>query len=448
MSSSIYYKFRSQKDTLRVGFDGTGITVFDLKREIINDNRMGDGTDFQLKIYNPDTLEEYEDDTTVIGRSSMVIVKRSPSVKLSVNGKSVIGNATRYVAGKPRLMSKRNGGPSSIGSAAGVRNGRPNALANVEGQTEEERIANMFANQETQWEQTQQEMSQAQPIFQQRNGPGSSQHDLEPPPPGYMCYRCSGRGHWIKNCPTNNNPNFEGRRIKRTTGIPKKFLKSIEIDPSSMTPEEMAEKKIMVTDEGKFVVHMADQTSWEDYQRRQQQQNYMMSQEDKLYMKGQFPDLPDELKCPLTGGLLREAVKCSKCCGKIVSRLAMEDALLESDFVCPLCHSPDVLLDSLEPVDDVQEKVNAFIKENKKRVLEDDQNKQNSGVANDNGEATVSEALENDAKKPKLMAPPPPPVPFMPFMFPMNPFFGVPPASQQSQLSNQQPGSSDSKESG
>lgn len=165
-------------------------------------------------------------------------------------------------------------------------------------------------------------------------------------------------------------------------------------------------------------------------------------------MKGQFPDLPDELKCPLTGGLLREAVKCSKCCGKIVSRLAMEDALLESDFVCPLCNSPDVLLDSLEPVDDVQEKVNAFIKENKKRVLEDDQNKQNSGAANDNGEATVSEAVENDAKKPKLMAPPPPPVPFMPFMFPMNPFFGVPPASQQSQLSNQQPGSSDSKESG
>ena len=69
MSSTIYYKFRSQKDTFRVGFDGTGITVFDLKREIINDNKLGDGTDFQLKIYNPDTLEEYEDDTTVIGLS-------------------------------------------------------------------------------------------------------------------------------------------------------------------------------------------------------------------------------------------------------------------------------------------------------------------------------------------------------------------------------------------
>lgn len=413
MSSTIYYKFRSQKDTFRVGFDGTGITVFDLKREIINDNKLGDGTDFQLKIYNPDTLEEYEDDTTVIGRSSMVIAKRCPSVKLSVNGKSVIGNATRYVMGKPRVMSKRAMTPSVTSSGN----------AKVEGQTEEERIANMFANQETQWEQTQQEMSQAQPIFQQRNVGSAPGQDQEPPPPGYMCYRCGGRGHWIKNCPTNNNPNFEGKRIKRTTGIPKKFLKSIEIDPSSMTPEEMAEKKVMVTDEGKFVVHMADQTSWEDYQRRQQQQSYMMSQEDKLYMKGQFPDLPDELKCCLTGGLLRDPVKCTKCCGKVVSRLAMEDALLESDFVCPLCQTSDILLDSLEPVQEIQRKVQEFIKQNKKRLLEEEP------VA---GAAPVA---ETGVKKPKVM--PPPPVPFMPFMFPMAPFFGVPSSTQQVQPQNQ-----------
>lgn len=400
MSSTIFYRFRSQNDTLRVAFDGTGITVFDLKREIINDNRLGDGTDFQLKIYNPDTLEEYEDDTAVIGRSSMVIVKRSPSMKLSINGKSLIGNATRYVIGKPRILSKRTGNPGT-----GVGQGK------VEGQTEEERIANMFANQETQWEQTQQEMSQAHPVFQQRSVGAAPAQDQEPPPPGYMCYRCGGRGHWIKNCPTNNNPNFEGKRIKRTTGIPKKFLKSIEIDPSSMTPEEMAEKKIMVTDEGKFVIHMADQTSWEDYQRRQQKQD-ILSREDRLYAKGQFPDLPDELLCPLTGGLLRNPVKCEKCCGKIVSRLAMENALLESDFVCPLCGANDILLDSLVPVEDVNEKVKEFIETNGKRVLEEDS------------------STASNVKKSKLVAPPP--VPFMPFMFPMPPpFFGVPSAAQQ-----------------
>jgi protein MPE1 len=40
-----------------VTFDGTGISVFELKREIINQSRLGDGTDFELSIYNEDTGE-------------------------------------------------------------------------------------------------------------------------------------------------------------------------------------------------------------------------------------------------------------------------------------------------------------------------------------------------------------------------------------------------------
>jgi len=40
-----------------VTFDGTGISVFELKREIITINRLGDGTDFELAIYNEDTNE-------------------------------------------------------------------------------------------------------------------------------------------------------------------------------------------------------------------------------------------------------------------------------------------------------------------------------------------------------------------------------------------------------
>jgi protein MPE1 len=56
-SSSVYYKFKSQRDPSRVTFDGTSISVWDLKREIILQNKMGKGTDFDLGIYNPDTNE-------------------------------------------------------------------------------------------------------------------------------------------------------------------------------------------------------------------------------------------------------------------------------------------------------------------------------------------------------------------------------------------------------
>lgn len=52
MSSSVYFKFQSQRDPTVVSFDGTGISVFELKRQIIVQNRLGDGNDFDLKIYN------------------------------------------------------------------------------------------------------------------------------------------------------------------------------------------------------------------------------------------------------------------------------------------------------------------------------------------------------------------------------------------------------------
>ena len=52
MSSSVFYKFASQKTESRVTFDGTGISVFDLKKEIILANNLGKANDFDLFIYD------------------------------------------------------------------------------------------------------------------------------------------------------------------------------------------------------------------------------------------------------------------------------------------------------------------------------------------------------------------------------------------------------------
>lgn len=57
MSSSVFFRFKSQKEPSRVAFDGTGISVFELKREIITMNRLGDGTDFEIVINSEDTNE-------------------------------------------------------------------------------------------------------------------------------------------------------------------------------------------------------------------------------------------------------------------------------------------------------------------------------------------------------------------------------------------------------
>lgn len=57
MTSSVFFKFKSQKEPTRVEFDGTGISVFELKRDIINKSGLGDGTDFDLFIYADDGSE-------------------------------------------------------------------------------------------------------------------------------------------------------------------------------------------------------------------------------------------------------------------------------------------------------------------------------------------------------------------------------------------------------
>ena len=52
MASSVFYKFSSRKDESRVTFDGTGISVSDLKNEIILANNMGKANDFDLHIFD------------------------------------------------------------------------------------------------------------------------------------------------------------------------------------------------------------------------------------------------------------------------------------------------------------------------------------------------------------------------------------------------------------
>lgn len=44
------------------------------------------------------------------------------------------------------------------------------------------------------------------------------------PPPGYVCHRCSFPGHFIQHCPTNGLPEYDVKRLKRPTGIPRSRL--------------------------------------------------------------------------------------------------------------------------------------------------------------------------------------------------------------------------------
>lgn len=55
--SSVFYRWGARKDESRVTFDGTHISVFDLKREIVLGNKMGNGKDFDIGIFDNVTGE-------------------------------------------------------------------------------------------------------------------------------------------------------------------------------------------------------------------------------------------------------------------------------------------------------------------------------------------------------------------------------------------------------
>lgn len=126
MSSSVYYKFKSQRQESRVTFDGTGISVFDLKKEIILQNNLK-ASDIDLLLFdNADQGKhgllsilvvvtygpsiEYKDDSFIIPRSTSVMSKRMPA---SRPGK---GRAAIYVAHMGTSGNGKNdesGGPNS-----------------------------------------------------------------------------------------------------------------------------------------------------------------------------------------------------------------------------------------------------------------------------------------------------------------------------------------------
>ncbi|KAK9461115.1 DWNN domain-containing protein [Lipomyces oligophaga] len=286
MSSSIYYKFLSQRDMMRINFDGTGISVFDLKREIILANKLGDGTDFDLILLNPDTKEIYEDDSEILPRSLTVVAKRSaPS-------RSGRGTAVRYVNAKGPSLGPMPGiggrgrndfarKPLAPVSIPTITNGSNELVTE-----EDERISSMFEAQSENWLQTQESMANAAPVFSRTgNNPRQRPTPDYPPPATYVCHRCGQRGHWIQACPTNNDPQFEGRKVKPTTGIPKSFLKTVSKDElsaieasSALDPNGISDR-VRRNESGEYVLVQPNSAPWQSY--RQRQNESMLDEDDQ-----------------------------------------------------------------------------------------------------------------------------------------------------------------------
>ena len=70
--SSVFYRWGARRDESRITFDGTHISVFDLKREIILNNKMGNGKDFDIGVFDNVTGEGNLPPPTQLQRKLMI----------------------------------------------------------------------------------------------------------------------------------------------------------------------------------------------------------------------------------------------------------------------------------------------------------------------------------------------------------------------------------------
>ena len=130
-----------------------------------------------------------------------------------------------------------------------------------------------------------------------------------------------------------------------TTGIAKSFLKTIA------KPADEDSGTHMINGEGEFVVAVADESSWKNFQ-------------DKAKASKDQTGKPDdpELEDPISHRLFSKPVK-TPCCNTTYSEEGIQQSLLDNDFICPKCGADEILLDSLKPDTEMEERVKKYREE-------------------------------------------------------------------------------------
>lgn len=100
-------------------------------------------------------------------------------------------------------------------------------------------------------------------------------------------------GHWIHQCPTNGDPNYDFHKVKKPTGIPRSFLKPVQGGDAKAT---------LLLPEGGFAIMIPNE-------------EVFLKEIEKMKVEsdGTF-SIPESLKCTLCNGLLNDAVLIP-CCG-------------------------------------------------------------------------------------------------------------------------------------
>ncbi|XP_016974774.1 E3 ubiquitin-protein ligase RBBP6 isoform X2 [Drosophila rhopaloa] len=186
---SVHYKFKSTLNFDTITFDGLHISVGDLKREIVQQKRLGKIIDFDLQITNAQSKEEYKDDGVLIPKNTTLIISRIPIAHPTKKGWEPPASENAF-ATAPTKQDNFN-----------------MDLSKMQG-SEEDKIQAMMMQSTVDYDPK---------TYHRIKG----QSQVGEVPASYRCNKCKKSGHWIKNCPFILGK--DQQEVKRNTGIPRSF---------------------------------------------------------------------------------------------------------------------------------------------------------------------------------------------------------------------------------
>ncbi|EPS61422.1 hypothetical protein M569_13374, partial [Genlisea aurea] len=378
---AVYYKFKSAKDYDSVAVDGHFISVGHLKEKIFELKHLGRGTDFDLVVTNAQTNEDFSEEGELIPKNTSVLIRRVP-------GRSRRPMATSMAIAQPEVpkvekssdyVQTVNGSstgayPSAVKADAddleldifgsdlyAIPETAPATLSIpapdvplVSKEDEESKIKALIETPALDWQHGCSDGFGSLRNFGRGidgrmmggRGFGRGGFEKKTPPQGYVCHRCKVPGHFIQHCPTNGDPNFDIKRVKAPTGIPKSMLVPTP-DGSYALPS------------GAVAVLKPNEAAFE-------------KEIEGMPSTRVIGDLPPELYCPLCKEVMKDAVLTSKCCFTSFCDKCIRDHII-SKSAC-VCGVANVLADDLLP--------NRTLRDTITRILESNNNSgDNAGSA-------------------------------------------------------------------
>ncbi|XP_026397248.1 E3 ubiquitin ligase PQT3-like [Papaver somniferum] len=333
---SIYYKFKSGKEFHSIPALSPFMSVLEIKDLIFQTKKFGHGKDSGLILTNPSTNEDYTDDSILIPRNSSVIVCRIPGLP----GKSIVVKSKeqeekekedekiKEICQQTISYVNANDGTTAVNSAhqRGFSNGYMGG----------------------------------RPAMGQRRG-----LDWRIPPEGYTCHRCKVPGHYIQHCPTNGDPEYDVKRLRPPTGIPKSMLAETA-DGSYALPG------------GSVAVLKPNEVAFEKLV------------EGIPTISRRVIDIPPELHCPMCKDVMRFAVLTSKCCFQSFCDGCIRGNII-SKSMC-LCGAR-ILVDDLIPNKTIRDTIDRYIESG------------NTSSGNTKSSITAEDVGTARSSKPKIQAP-------------------------------------------